>query len=92
MRKILKNISKKLWKYLNKSMEVKYMALWFFIIIIIILVIHNIILRTKNVYVWWTPQEESGISNYCYEKKDIGKVCLVEKKVNQFEKTRTELK
>ena len=92
MRKILKNISKKLWKYLNKSMEVKYMALWFFIITIIILAIHNVNLRTKNVYVWWTPQEESGISNYCYEKKNIGKVCLVEKKVNQFEKTREELK
>lgn len=80
-------ISKALWKYLNKKMPVNYMSLWFFIITIAILLIYNVNLRRYNVYVWWTP-DQSGISNYCYEKKDIGKVCLVETKVNQFEKTR----
>ena len=88
MKDKFKKFLKSFWKYLNKSMEVKYMALWFFIITIAVLLIHNISLRKQNVYVWWIPEEQSGISNYCYEKKDIGKVCLVETKVNQFEKTR----
>ena len=88
MKDKFKKFSKSFWKYLNKSMEVKYIGLWFFIITIAVLLIHNIILRKQNVYVWWIPEEQSGISNYCYEKKDIGKVCLVEKKVNQYEKTR----
>ena len=91
LKEINKRLNKKIWKYLNKTMEVKYMALWFLIIIIVALTLHNVGLRTRNVYVWWTP-EESGLSNYCYEKKEIGKVCLTEKKVNQFEKSRKEVK
>lgn len=86
-----KKILKMLWRYLNKSMEVKYMALWFFIITIAVLLAINIHIRMKSTFVWYTT-EESGLSNYCYEKKDIGKVCLTEKKVNEFQKTRTELK
>ena len=91
LKEIIKKIIKALWKYLNKNMEVKYMALWFFMITIAVLLLINIHIRTVSVFVWYTS-EESGLSNYCYNKKDVGKVCLTEKKVNEFLKTRKELK
>ena len=89
-KKVVKEIGKKMWKWLNKTMEVKYMALYALLGIIVILVLIIVRIRTVSRFVWWTP-EDGGVSNWCYDSKD-GKYCLVPKHVNEFEKTKEELK
>ena len=84
-----KKIFAKLGEYLMQTSETPYFVFWFFLIVIGILIFINVMSRRVSTFVWWTP-EESGLSNWCYEDDDM--YCLVPKKVNQFEKTREEIK
>ena len=93
MKRQIINISKKfftkLGEYLIQTHETPYFVFWFFGITIIVLCFMLLLTRRVPTFVWWTT-EETGVSNWCYE--DNGKYCLVPKKVNQFEKTREEIK
>lgn len=91
LREIRKKISKKLWNYLNKELQVKYMVIWVALITLIALTVMLVHTQKRSVFVWWTT-EESGLSNYCFEKKGEGMYCLVPKKVNQIEKSKEVIK
>ena len=86
----MKEKLKKMNKWLNKTMPVPYLALYFFVIIILLEGIWIGCMNYQKRYLYGTGEEDykfTGISHDCYEKKDIGKVCLVEKKVMWYERT-----
>lgn len=77
-------------KYMNKTYNTKYMALYFFIFMIILESIIIGIMGYQKRYLYGLPDDEykaTGISHKCYEKKNVGKVCLIEKKVMWYERT-----
>ena len=83
-------ISKKIWTHMNKTMPVQYMVLYFALGLIILegIIIGN--LSYKKRYLYGLGEDEkfmTAISTKCYEKKNEGKVCLVEKKVMWYERT-----
>lgn len=83
--KLRKTIS----KWMNKEMPVKYMALYFLILTILVETIIIGMLTYSKVYTYGLGEEENYMtarSNVCYEKKNVGKVCLVEKKVYWYER------
>lgn len=85
-----KKTSKRLWEWLNKKMPVSYMALYFFAIVILSETICIGVLNYERRYLYGLGEEElnaTGISTKCYETKEKGKVCLVEKKVYWYERT-----
>lgn len=92
MRKLTKTIFKKIGEHLNKVMPVKYYVMLFFLILPIILFIMLGITQIRSVFVYSDENNYTGLSNWCYEKKNYGKVCLTETKVMWFEKTREEIK
>lgn len=82
----MKEILKKIWKWLNKTMPVKYMALYFFIVIILLEGATIFYLRYPRRYLYGDENQYSDISNKCFETKD-GKFCMIPKKVIWYERT-----
>lgn len=81
-----KTIRNKIWNWLNKKMEVKYMALYFFIFFILFELGIIVYLRYPRRYLYGDESQYSDISNKCFETKD-GKYCMVVKKVMWYERT-----
>lgn len=81
-----KTIRNKIWKWLNKKMEVKYMALYFFIFLILFELGIIVYLRYPRRYLYGDENQYNDISNKCFETKD-GKYCMVVKKVMWYERT-----
>lgn len=81
-----KTIRNRIWNWLNKKMEVKYMALYFFIVIILLEGAIIFYLRYPRRYLYGDENQYSDISNKCFETND-GKFCMIPKKVMWYERT-----
>lgn len=85
----MKSIKTRIWKWLNKPLEVKYMALYFLLLIILIesLIIFGSMIEKRYVYgLGEEEQFKTGIANKCYETKQ-GKYCMIAKKVYWYERS-----
>lgn len=85
----MKSIKTKVWKWLNKPLEVKYMALYFLLLIILIesLIILGSMIQKRYVYgLGEEEQFKTGLSKKCYETKQ-GKYCMISKKVYWYERS-----
>ena len=85
----MKSIKTRIWKWLNKPLEVKYMALYFLLLIILIesLIIFGSMIEKR--YEYGLGEEEQfkiGLSHKCYETKQ-GKYCMIAKKVYWYERS-----
>lgn len=85
----MKSIKTRIWKWLNKPLEVKYMALYFLLLIILIESLIIIGSMIEKRYVYGLGEEEqfkTGLSKKCYETKK-GKYCMIAKKVYWYERS-----
>lgn len=85
----MKSIKTKAWKWLNKTLEVKHIALYFLLLIILIesLIIFGSMIEKRYVYgLGEEEQFKTGLSHKCYETKQ-GKYCIVAKKVYWYERS-----
>lgn len=85
----MKSIKTRIWKWLNKPLEVKYMALYFLLLIILIesLIIFGSMIKKRYIYgLGEEEQFKTGLSHKCYETKQ-GKYCMIAKKVYWYERS-----
>lgn len=76
-------------KYMKKTYNTPYMALYFFIFMIILEAIIIFCSMIQKRYVYGLGEEEqfkTGISHKCYETKQ-GKYCMIAKKVYWYERS-----
>jgi len=70
-------------------MPVKYKALYVFVITILLETVLIATMTYSRVYTYGLGEEDNfyiGKSSMCYEKKGVGKVCLIEQKVYWYER------
>lgn len=81
-----KTIRNSIWNWLNKTLEVKYLALYFFLLFIVLETSIIVYLRYPRRYLYGDENQYSDISNKCFETND-GKFCMIPKKVMWYERT-----